>query len=295
MAGPLAGAGSPARGATIAARPGDCGGGLGPPVEARWLAAGGTAGALGCPVDREQASAASATSGAKAREARFADATIIWHVTGPHAGRTFLVGGCAYRLYVQYGRATGWLGLPIGEAVNTPDGKRQAFEGGTIRADRNGACEVEARAAARPIPGARSPIDLFHAEATGDDAVAATQGAAERLIAAGYRRVETLGYGLAGPAAGAAALAQFVDEATGAHLATATSEGRADAESKGFRFDGAQGYVLTDPAPGGLALRLYWSPATRHGLLATSAADQADAAARGYVFLRIEGYVFTTP
>ena len=272
-----------------------CGADLSPPVKARWLAAGGAGGPLGCPVDREQVSATSATSGATAREARFADATIIWHASGARAGRTFLVGGCGYRLYVQYGGASGWLGLPMGEAVNTPDGKRQAFEGGTIRTDRSGACEAKSQAAAPSIAGPRSPIDLFHAEATDDDAVAGTQGAAERLMAAGYRRVETLGYGLAEPAAGAAALAQFVDEATGAHLPVATPEGRADAESKGFRFDGAQGYVLADPAPGALALKLYWNAATRRGLLATSAADQADAAARGYVFLRIEGYVFTTP
>ncbi len=283
-----AGSARPAETATCAAT-------LDAQTAAAWSRAGGAAGSLGCPVEAA-GSAITARSGTIARQTRFAGGAILRHVDGPWAGRGFVVAGCAWRLYFQYGGAAGWLGLPTGEAVNTPDGKRQSFEGGFIRADRDGACEAEPSApAAIAVAGPTSPIDLFHDSVSGDDAVAGTEAAAKRLTGQGYRRVETLGYGLTAAGDGVTPLRQFAAPAGDAHLAAATAEGEAEARAEGFVFEGAQGFVLAEPGAGRLPLKAYWNPLTHRGLLATSPADEADARARGYVFARIEGFVLATP
>ena len=46
----------------------------------------------------------------------------------PSTGKAFAVAACD-RLYVQYGGVSGWLGLPISDAINTPDGQRQKIRG----------------------------------------------------------------------------------------------------------------------------------------------------------------------
>ena len=107
-----------------------CGQSLSAPILTKWMAAGGPDG-LGCPTGIEMAAPPS-PQGSAAREATFGAAAIVWHASGPRAGQTFAVSGCAYRLYFQYGGPGGWLGLPTSDPINTPDGQRQTFEGGVI-------------------------------------------------------------------------------------------------------------------------------------------------------------------
>lgn len=102
----------------------------------------GKAGRLGCPLGPEGDTATS-VRGTTAREARFQGGEILRHMSGPLAGKAFAVAACD-RLYVQYGGPSGWLGLPVADAVNTPDGQRQGFEGGTLMLYRAlGTCEAE--------------------------------------------------------------------------------------------------------------------------------------------------------
>ena len=119
-----------------------CGKTLSPAVMAAWNGVGGRDGRLGCPVEPEVDTATS-IKGTSARGARFQGGEIVRHTTGPLAGRAFAVEACD-RLYVQYGGVSGWLGLPTSDAINTPDGQRQSFEGGTLRLGRaKGECEAE--------------------------------------------------------------------------------------------------------------------------------------------------------
>ena len=102
----------------------------------------GRTGRLGCPVESEGDTATS-IKGTAARSARFEGGEIVRHMSGPLAGRAFAVAACD-RLYVQYGGVSGWLGLPVSDAINTPDGQRQTFEGGTLTLVRAlGTCEAE--------------------------------------------------------------------------------------------------------------------------------------------------------
>ncbi len=119
-----------------------CGKPLSPTVMAAWIGVGGQDGRLGCPIDPE-ADTASSIKGTAARVARFQGGEIVRHMSGPLAGRAFAVEACD-RLYVQYGGVSGWLGLPTSDAINTPDGQRQTFEGGTLRRGRAlDECEAE--------------------------------------------------------------------------------------------------------------------------------------------------------
>ena len=119
-----------------------CGKSLSPATAAAWAATDGKAGRLGCPVESEADTAAS-IKGTTARSARFQGGEIVRHMSGPLAGKAFAVAACD-RLYVQYGGVSGWLGLPISDAINTPDGQRQRFEGGTLTLTRAlGTCEAE--------------------------------------------------------------------------------------------------------------------------------------------------------
>ncbi len=119
-----------------------CDAALSEPVEAAWQGFGGKDGRLGCPLGPEGDTATS-VKGTAAREARFEGGVVLRHMSGPLAGKAFAVAACE-RLYVQYGGPSGWLGLPVAEAVNTPDGQRQRFEGGTLMLYRSlGSCEAE--------------------------------------------------------------------------------------------------------------------------------------------------------
>ncbi len=107
-----------------------CGKTLSPASLAAWRGVDGRAGRLGCPLDSEGDTATS-IKGTAARAARFEGGEVIRHMSGPLAGKAFAVAACD-RLYVQYGGASGWLGLPVSDAINFPDGQRQRFEGGTL-------------------------------------------------------------------------------------------------------------------------------------------------------------------
>lgn len=119
-----------------------CGKTLSPPVLEAWARMDGREGRLGCPLESEGDTAAS-KSGAAARIAHFEGGEIIRHMSGPLAGQAFAVYACD-RLYVQFGGESGWLGLPTSDSLNTPDGQRQTFEGGTLRLTRAvGSCDAE--------------------------------------------------------------------------------------------------------------------------------------------------------
>lgn len=111
---------------------GACGVTLSAPIFSKWAALGGAQGRLGCPTAPDGDPAAS-PQGTAARQAIFRSGTILLHASGPHAGEAFAIWGCLFRLYFQYGGPSGWLGLPLADAVNTPDGQRQTFEGGEMR------------------------------------------------------------------------------------------------------------------------------------------------------------------
>jgi uncharacterized protein with LGFP repeats len=124
--------------------PGACGFALRPEVMAEWVALGGREGRLGCPTGPETA-AATSPGGVHSTLTPFGDAGVISTVVD-EAGtaRPFAVVGCNWRLYFQFGGAGGWLGVPVEDAQNNPDGQTQRFEGGVIRATRAyDSCDAE--------------------------------------------------------------------------------------------------------------------------------------------------------
>lgn len=136
-------AGAPAIAQDAGAAPTEaCGKLLSPAVATAWAGVGGQDGRLGCPVESEGDTATS-IKGTVARGARFQGGEIVRHMSGPLASKAFAVEACD-RLYVQYGGVSGWLGLPTSDAINTPDGQRQHFEGGSLMHGRAlGECEAE--------------------------------------------------------------------------------------------------------------------------------------------------------
>lgn len=279
-----------------------CGQALSGPVFDKWTAMGGARGSLGCPVAGETATSTS-PQGSKAREAIFPAATILWHASGSHAGQTFAVSGCLYRLYFQYGGPSGWLGLPVSDAANTPDGQRQMFEGGSMTflrtpdqcsAERSAEAVAAAPAAGRTAPET-SPLDQFHDASRQDYVAVASAAGAARAQAAGYRRLRTEGYVFTQPFPGAIPLKAYWNETLGAHETVATPEGERDALAAGYFFDGAQGFIYADPRPGTRPLKLFRNAALGHELVTASPDGEAAAMAEGYEFVRIEGYVPTAP
>jgi uncharacterized protein with LGFP repeats len=281
-----------------------CGHALSAPVLAKWNAAGGEHGDLGCPV-ADEAPAADARRGSTAREADFTGGIIVWHATGPRAGQTFVVVGCAWRRYFQFGGTQGWLGLPLGDLTNTPDGRRQAFEGGTIIYTRAyDSCDAEPDASASQSNAsaqsnspatssaavATSPLDLFFYPARGDYITAASAATAKTATEDGYQRVASQAYVLTEQAKGAVPLKLFFNEAAGDHLTVGTAEGEHNALATGYEFEASQGFVWADPHPGALALKQYRNPSSGHHLLVATPDGEAEAAKNGFVFERIEGY-----
>ena len=267
-------------------------------VYAKWLESGGEDGYLGCPVQGETA-ALSSPSGSTAREALFAKGEILWHTGGPHAGQTFAVSGCVFRIYFQYGGSGGWLGLPLSDAANTPDGKLQAFEGGVVRylaaLDR---CEAERGGPSAPevVAGAgKAPLNLFVDPVSGRFSVAASARAAAEEAQAGRQPVETEGYVFTEPAPGLESLKTYQNEASGDQMTVATAEGERMALATGYIFDGLQGYVFAGPRPQATALRLWRNLEKQASVLTATAGEEAQAKAQGYQFVRIEGYLTTTP
>jgi uncharacterized protein with LGFP repeats len=117
---------------------------LGSAAMAEWTLMGGADGRLGCPSEAESASPPS-PKGSRAGVTPFGQAGAIVTVTsGPDAGKAFAVFGCAWRLYFQFGGPGGWLGLPLEDPQNNPDGQSQHFEGGVITATRAyDSCDAE--------------------------------------------------------------------------------------------------------------------------------------------------------
>ncbi|HEY5288842.1 MAG TPA: hypothetical protein VIJ59_02285, partial [Caulobacteraceae bacterium] len=165
-----------------------CGMRLTPPVLAKWNELGGATGALGCP-NADETPGSVSPQGSRANEADFATGMILWHATGPRAGQTFATTGCIWRLYFQYSGPSGWLGLPIGDAVNFPDGQHQKFEGGRItylRAPNTCVAERASElATGAPVPtetvpaAATSPLDAYFDPARGDHLSAASASVAK--------------------------------------------------------------------------------------------------------------------
>ena len=279
-----------------------CGESLSGPILDKWATLGGAGGPYGCPTVGEAATSTS-PQGSHAREATFADGAILWHASGPRAGQTYAVSGCLYRLYFQYGGPSGWLGLPVSDVINTPDGQRQTFEGGSMSYQRaSHQCSAEhtseiaaADLTAAPAAPERSPLDQFYDAARQDYVAVASAAGAARAQGAGYRRLRTEAYVFTQPFPGAAPLKAYWNETLGAHETVATPEGERDALAAGYVFDGAQGFVFTDPHPGTRPLKLFRNAALGHELVTASPEGEADAAAQGYVFVRIEGYAPTAP
>lgn len=272
-----------------------CGHGLSAPVLSKWQGLGAAHG-IGCPAAPELAAPAS-PMGTSAREVKFESGAILWHASGPRAGQTFVVSGCMYRLYFQYGGPSGWLGLPTSDPINTPDGQRQTFEGGVMTFQRvDSSCEAEPGVTQTDAAAsARAPLDQFFDPARGDSVAAASAASVSRAQAAHYQRQRTEGYVFSEPAPGLVSLKVYWNEALGAHDEMATAEGEREALGAGYAFDGAQGFIYADPHPGTRALKHYRNSDDTHGLVTATVEGEADAASRGYHFVRIEGYVPTGP
>lgn len=142
-----------------------CGLTLGSGIHAKWTATGGERGLLGCPVTDER-DALPSPRGTTGRYAEFRGGDggfIVWHGSGPLAGRSFEVHGCAFKVYRSLGTAS-WLGFPVSDERDVPGGRRSDFEGGSIvweaagrtcRAYRPG--EVPGAAATPAGPGSGPP------------------------------------------------------------------------------------------------------------------------------------------
>jgi uncharacterized protein with LGFP repeats len=122
-----------------------CGFSMSPAAMAEWEDMGGAEGRLGCPTALETASIASSPTGANSDVVAFGDRGAIYTVrSGPQAGKAFAITGCAWRIFFGYGGAGGWLGLPIEDSQNTPDGQTQRFEGGKVTQTRaTSECDAE--------------------------------------------------------------------------------------------------------------------------------------------------------
>ncbi len=277
---------------------GACGYALSEAVASAWRDLGGENGRLGCPTALE-AAGASSPQGSADRVATFGqNGVIVLAVSGPRAGQAFAVSGGCYRLYVQYGGTSGWLGLPIADQENTPDGATQSFEGGVMRWGRAlNDCQAEPSAAApasaptaTAATEALAPLDLFENPTTGDRMSLAASGSVAEATASGYQRLRGQARVLAAEAPGTTRLKLYVNEDKELRETLASVQSERDALAAGFAFEAGQGWVWTDPRPGAVALKLYRDPATGRTLLTAGPQDEQEAAAKGYSFIRIEGY-----
>ena len=280
-----------------------CGYALSDAVAGAWRDLGGQDGRLGCPTALE-ASGATSPRGSANRVATFdQNGVIVLAVSGARAGQAFAVSGGCYRLYVQYGGTSGWLGLPIADQENTPDGSVQRFEGGVMRWGRAlDDCEAEppaAAPAAAPIAAAATealaPLDLFENPTTGDRISLATSGSVAEATASGYQRLRGQARVLAAEAPDTTRLKLYVNEAKDLREILASVQSERDALAAGFAFEAGQGWVWTDPRPGAIALKLYRDGATGRTRLTAGAQDEQEATAKGYDFVRIEGYALPSP
>jgi hypothetical protein len=261
-----------------------------------WRDLGAEGGRLGCATAKETPSSNS-PQGSAARIAVFGlNGEIVLHASGPHAGQAYVVSGCFYRLYVQFGGTGGWLGLPLADAENTPDGSRQSFEGGSMQHGRAfDGCEATpspatTSPAAAVSPEAETPLDVFENPTTGDRLSLASPGSVAQVLAAGYQKLRSQARVLTDSQPGATRLKLYEDAAHDLHVVLATAQSERDAQGAGFVFEAGQGFVWTDPRPGAVALKQYREPTTGRTRLTAGQADESEAIAKGYEFVRIEGY-----
>jgi hypothetical protein len=114
-----------------------CGFNLGSGLYDKWAETGGETGKLGCPIMGEIDTPGSpcGTTGRMTQFKKDDGGYIIWHRSGPLAGKSFEVSGCMYKLYSSMGGAASWLCFPTSDGYVTPTGSRQDFEGGYITWD----------------------------------------------------------------------------------------------------------------------------------------------------------------
>jgi hypothetical protein len=276
-----------------------CASALSPPMREKWMALGGAQGRLGCPTGAERATVAS-SQGSTGDEVILGGANpgaLLRHRSGPQAGQVFVVEDCFWRLYFQFGGSSGWLGFPTSDAENTPDGKRQAFEGGEIVYQRAPDTCLAHRAdelASAPLPGPTSRLDLFE-DAQGRRMAIASAAATARARDEGYRPVAILAFVFDQPAPDVTPLKTYWNRATGDHDTIASPDSERADLAAGYEFDGQQGFVWVHPRPGGVPLKRFWNPQTKMSLLTSDAAAEAQAVAAGYQFVRIEGYASAGP
>jgi hypothetical protein len=282
---------SPPRPSTVVA----CGFPVNAAIYAVWRDLGAETGRLGCATQPERPGPAS-PQGSAASLAVFGSGEVVLHVGGPRVGQAFAIVGCFYRLYVQFGGTSGWLGLPVSDAQNTPDGSHQIFEGGDMRYTRAyDDCQATPSAGsegARPIAAAADgiPLDLYENPATGDRLSLASQRSVEVALGEGYVRLRPQARVLPAMEAEAAPLKLYQNEARGLRQTLATPQSERDALAEGFVFEAGQGYVWTLPRPGAVVLKLYRNAVTGAARLTAGPTDEADALAAGLTFQRIEGY-----
>jgi hypothetical protein len=107
---------------------------LSDPIYDKWIQMGGENGRLKCPVDSES-DAPTSPLGTTGRWVRFSAGDggyIVWHESGPNAGKVFEVSGCMYKLYASLGGTKSWLGFPTGDEQEISPGARQEFEAGYV-------------------------------------------------------------------------------------------------------------------------------------------------------------------
>jgi hypothetical protein len=111
-----------------------CGHSLGSGIYDKWQQLGGESGILGCAAS-DEAEAGASPHGTTGRYAFFSagdGGLIVWHRNGPHAGATFEVHGCIFKLYQSLGGTGSWLGFPISDEYDVPGGRRSDFENGYV-------------------------------------------------------------------------------------------------------------------------------------------------------------------
>jgi hypothetical protein len=285
--------------ATLVAAPpaqqGGCGYALSGTIAGAWRDLGGEQGRLGCPTTSETPGQTS-PQGSADRVVTFGqNGLIVLAVTGPRAGQAFAVSGGCFRLYVQFGGTSGWLGLPISDQENTPDGSLQRFEGGVMRWARAiDECQAEPSTAPPPTTAAAAepatPLDLFENLATGDRLSLAAGGSVDKARAAGYQLLRGQARVFTTEAPGMARLKLYVNDANDLRETLATPQSEREALAADFVFEAGQGWVWIDPRPGAVTLKLYRNNDTGRTSLTASPQDEQDASAKGYHFVRIEGY-----
>ena len=277
-----------------------CGIPLNATVYAVWRDLGGDTGRLGC-ATRPENPAPVSPQGSAAGLAVFDTGEVVVHASGPRMGQAFAVVGCFYRLYVQFGGTSGWLGLPVSDTQNTPDGSRQIFEGGDMRYTRAyDTCEATASArsdGAGQAPAAADglPLDLYENPDTGDRLSLASRHSVEIASAAGYRRLRSQARVLPAMEAGATPLKLYQDETRGLRRTLATPQGERDAIADGLVYESGQGFVWTLPRPGAVTLKLYRDAGAGAARLTAGSTDEAEAEAAGLTFQQIEGYAGPPP